>query len=300
MSSDLPITKNPAAQYVPWTVGLMMYLASLSVFLFILGFHFFGSWRHDLSTHITIEIPTQNLFSQTLSSQELKALTDKIIGILKNTPEVKNITLLSQEENQALLSPWLGAQNTLKLLPLPILIEVEKTHKEALELSVLESSLKKIFPPLRVINYHTHFSKVFLLGLSLEIFLLALMSAFFITAFLTLSFAARTSLLIHRNIIDILSLLGANDKVIAKEFQNHARTMAIRGASTAYALLLMTLALGMFLFKEDTGFSFPSLLLNHFSWGIFLGFLIPVIMGIFMVFSARLSIQKLLKKLDLV
>ena len=293
MASDLPITQNPAARYVPWTVGLMMYLASLAAFLFIVGFHFFGSWRHDLLTRITIEVPTHSLLSSTLSPQELEMLTQKIVATTQETPGVIRATVISPQQGQKLLAPWLGDQQIiLKNLPLPTLVEVEK-HADVLNVSVLETTLKKIFPLVRVINHQTHFSKIFILGFSLEIFLLALMSAFFITAFFTLSFATRTSLLIHKNIIDILSLLGASDEIIAKEFQYNARTMAIRGATTAYGLLFITGLLGFFLFKEHETFSFP------LSWDLLLGLLAPLLMGTFMVFSARLSIGRLLKKLDL-
>ncbi|HQS84731.1 MAG: hypothetical protein B7Y25_07310 [Alphaproteobacteria bacterium 16-39-46] len=298
MASDLPITKNPAARYVPWTVGLMMYLASLAAFLFIVGFHFFGSWRHDLLTHVTLEIPKHSLLTSTLSQNDLDTLILKIKDVVQKTPGVTHITVISPQMGQKLLAPLLGDQQIiLKNLPLPTLIEIEK-NPEILDVSILEASLKKIFPPLRVINHQTHFSKIFILGFSLEVFLLTLMSAFFVTALLTLSFATRTSLLIHKNIIDILSLLGASDAIIAKEFQSNARTMAIRGAGTAYILLLLTALLGFFLFQRHETFSFPFFFLNHLSWTLFLGLLVPLLMGFFMIFSARLSIGRLLKKLD--
>jgi len=297
MISDLPITKNPAARYVPWTVGLMMYLASLAAFLFIVGFHFFGSWRHDLRTHITLEIPTYSLFTSTNSSNDLSTLLPKIKDVVEKTPGVIHISILSPSEGQKLLSPWLKDQEILlKNLPLPTLIEIEK-NPETFNAPLLETSLKKIFPLIRIINHQTHFSKIFILGMSLEVFLLTLMSAFFCTSLLTLSFATRTSLLIHKNIIDILSLLGASDVIIAKEFQSHARIMAIKGALTAYILLFLTTFLALFLFQGYEMFSFPFFII-HFSWDLFLALLVPVLMGFFMIFSARLSIQRLLKKLD--
>ncbi|MBS0185192.1 MAG: hypothetical protein JSS34_02400 [Proteobacteria bacterium] len=297
MASDLPITKNPAARYVPWTVGLMMYLASLAAFLFIVGFHFFGSWRHDLRTHITLEVPTHSLFTSTNPSNDISTLIQKIKEVVQKTPGVVHISVVSPSDGQKLLSPWLKDQQILlKNLPLPTLIEIEK-HPDTFNAPLLENSLKRIFPLIRIINHQTHFSKIFILGLSLEIFLLTLMSAFFFTAFLTLSFATRTSLLIHKNIIDILSLLGASDVIIAKEFQSHARIMAIKGAITAYVLLFLTAFLAFFLFQGHEMFSFPVFIM-HFSWDLFLGFLVPVLMGSFMIFSARLSIKRLLKKLD--
>lgn len=298
MSAELPLTKDPTARHVPWTIGLMMYLGSLAAFFFIIGFHFFGSWEHDLITHMTIEIPTQDMSSQMISPETLNNITNQTIHILRQTPGIKDISILNQKNSQDLLSPWLGNDPlTYKDLPLPILIDLKKDPTKTLNLSLLESSLKTVFPLIRIIDHKSQFSSVALLGFSVEIFILIVMGILFTTATLTLSFAARTSLLIHKNIIDILSLLGATDLYIAKEFRKSAQNLAIKGAGMSYALLFITGLIGFFIFKDLDVFSTSLLFLDQMSTDVWFVLAIPLLMGVFMIFSARISVEKLLRRL---
>ena len=298
MSTELPITKDPAARHVPCTIGLMMYLASLAALLFIMGFHFFGSWRHDLITHATVEVPTQDITSQTMSPETLKDITTQVIDTLQKTPGLENVSMLKQKNAQDLLSPWLGNDpQTYENLPLPILIDIKKDPKKILNIALLEASLKTISPLIRVIDHKSQFSNVTFFGISLEIFILVIMGILFITAVFTLSFAARTSLLIHRNIIDILSLLGASDLYIAKEFGRSAQNLALKGAGMCYILLFITSLMGIFIFKDMDVFSSSLLFLDQMSFDLCLVLCVPLLMGIFMIFLARINVKKLLGKL---
>ena len=307
MATELPITKNPTARYVPWTIGLMMYLASIAAFLFIICFHFFGSWKHDFLTHVTLEIPTQTLFSEDLSARDIEDVKNQIVHLLQPTLDpsldhdfpIKNISLFSIEEEQKLLSLWLGDDTiNLRDLPLPLLMEIELYPDQPFNKTAFEERLKLINSSIRLLPPPHHFSNLAMFGFSLEIFLLALMMTFIITAILTISFAARTSLLIHKYVIDILSLLGASDQVIAQEFQYHARSMAIRGALICYCLLLPTFFLGILLFNNDTLFSLPFFALHYNAWSVLLALGVPVFMGFFMLISSRFNIQKMLKQLN--
>lgn len=298
MSTELPITKDPTARHVPWTIGLMMYLASLAALLFIVGFHFFGSWHHDLTTHISIEIPAQDTTSQTMPPEVFKGIIHQTMDIIRKTPGLKDIAVLDQKNSKDLLSPWLGNDPLVyENLSLPVLIDIKKDPSTLLNMPLLEDSLKKIFPLIRIIDHKSQFSNIALFGFSIEIFILVIMGILFTTAILTLSFAIRTSLLIHRNIIDILSLLGATDQYIALEFRKSAQNLALKGAAMCYILLIVTGILGIFIFKDLDVFSTSLLFLDQTSAYLYLVLCVPLLMGLFMVFSTRISVERLLKKL---
>ena len=55
--SDVPLSGDPASRYLPWTVGLLVFLATLAfaagMFLSSVG----ETWRQNLSGTLTVQIP---------------------------------------------------------------------------------------------------------------------------------------------------------------------------------------------------------------------------------------------------
>ncbi len=54
-------------------------------------------------------------------------------------------------------------------------------------------------------------------------------------------FAVRAALAAHQRVVSLLHLMGAKDSFVAREFQNHAFSMGIRGGLIGLALAAMTL-----------------------------------------------------------
>jgi cell division transport system permease protein len=62
-------------------------------------------------------------------------------------------------------------------------------------------------------------------------------------AVVTVVFVTRTGLAIHRNVIELLHLIGAYDTYIARQFQRHALRLGLAGGALGLLLALVTLGL---------------------------------------------------------
>lgn len=211
---DLPLKNDIAARFLPIIVGLMVYLGSLCcVFTFFILYSS-SSWKSQLTTHVTLELPA----SSPIASASLQA---RVLHLLNKTPGVHQAAAVPQKDLETLLQSLVGTGVALNIPSLPILIDISLSENESLDLANLEARLKNISPQIQVINHRGWQSQI--INLIRASVLLSSMLTFLIllSALIATTFAVRTSLLIHRQVIDVLHLIGATNGYIAKQFQLH-------------------------------------------------------------------------------
>ena len=54
--SDLPLDRDPAGGFLPWIVGLMVYLAALAIAGAVLADGLVERWRSDLADAVTVQV----------------------------------------------------------------------------------------------------------------------------------------------------------------------------------------------------------------------------------------------------
>ena len=57
--SDLPLDTDPAGGFLPWIVGLMVYLAALALAGAVLADGLVDRWRSDLADAVTVQVSPQ-------------------------------------------------------------------------------------------------------------------------------------------------------------------------------------------------------------------------------------------------
>ena len=296
MTSELPLTKDPTSRYVPWIVGLMMYLGMLSVLLFCLFQSYFQGWTEDIERTFSVEIYAPQTDSLKQEAQ-LESQAQLVKNFLESFPGVFGVTLVDQAQLSQILTSWLGDMNALQDIGLPVYLEGKLQKQSSSSLKIIEQKIQEIYPFSKIIDHGMHFAPLQKLGISLKIFILVMLGAFFAASMVTLSFSVQTSLLIHKPIIEILSLLGASDSYVAREFKKHAIHVAMRGAIFAFILMAATFLTGYWIFRESEGFSVPlfSFKDSYYFW--VLSLFVPLIMSILMVFFAQHRVRSMLKAL---
>ena len=54
---DVPLSEDPASRYLPWTVGLLVFLATLALAVTLVLTAASDLWRESLSGTLTVQIP---------------------------------------------------------------------------------------------------------------------------------------------------------------------------------------------------------------------------------------------------
>ena len=216
---DLPLRRDASGRFLPWIIALMVYLAAMGGVTMIWLGDTLRQWDATLSSSLTLQIPAD-------ASQ---ARIDTAVAAVKQTKGVISARLLQPEETAKLLQPWLGTSVPISSLPLPHLADVQIDPHATIDYTALRQQLDSIVP-----NAHLDSNRNWLGGVrefALRIEGVISAGVIVVTALIVaiIVFTARIGLAIHRSVIELLHLLGAQDSYIARQFQVHALSLGLRG-----------------------------------------------------------------------
>jgi cell division transport system permease protein len=200
-----------------------------------------GRWDRDVTGSLTVEIaaaPGDALESLEPSRQRV----DKALQLLQNTPGIVDARALSQEQLVALLAPWLGNSEVLRDLPLPALIDVTVRDEAALDLDALSRRLAAEVPGASLDDHRRWLNRLIGLSRSIEWLAIGIVSLIGMVTTATVYYATRTGMAIHREVVEVLHLIGAADSYIAEQFAQRAFMLGLKGG--LFGLLLTLPALG--------------------------------------------------------
>ena len=216
---DLPLRRDATGRFLPWIIALMVYLAAMGGTALIWLGDTLSQWDATLASALTLQIP----------ADASPARIDMALGELRQTKGIVSAHLLQPEETAKLLEPWLGSSVSVGDLPLPRLVDVRIDPRTAIDYLRLRQQLASIIPEAQLDSNRTWLSGVREFALRVEGVITA---GVFVVAMLIVAiivFTARIGLAIHRSVIELLHLLGAQDAYIARQFQVHALALGLRG-----------------------------------------------------------------------
>lgn len=164
---------------------------------------------------------------------------------LRASPEVRRAVAVDRAELARLLRPWLGADGVDPELPVPALIDVDLRDASDAAAARVAAAIARAEPAARVDRREEWMSPVrgFLRTLTLTAGALVLLMASATAAVVML--AARAGLETHRATIEVMHMLGATDRQVARLFQRRlARDAALGGGAGALAALALVALLG--------------------------------------------------------
>ncbi len=225
-NDHLPLADDPSTRLMPWLVGFLVFIAVLATSGSMLLTGLASLWDKGLSGSITIQVPPL----EEDQPIEIELRIENAMKVVQKTTGLGEARILPNTEIIDLLSPWLGDNIDPASLPLPGLIEAEIDDVELIDFDDLNRRLHALAPGAMVDTHDIW--RDHMIGL-LNILRLV---GFSVVALVTLSgvimvvFATRGGLVAHKEVIEVLHLIGARDSFIAKQFQSHIFWAAFRGA----------------------------------------------------------------------
>jgi len=223
--SDLPLGKDDSSRFLPWIVGAMVYLSALALAGVLAAGELVSGWRAELTGALTVELPQPVEATDT----DRQARLQRVLDVLTATPGIAHAEVLGPEAMAELIGPWLGPDATTADLPLPDLVAVELAGDATVDSAALSQRLTEAVPEARLDDHRDWLERAE--RLSWLVRLLAMMVLGFVSAASALAvlFVTRTGLDIHREVIELVHLLGAPDRYIARQFQQHALAQGFIG-----------------------------------------------------------------------
>ena len=181
-----------------------------------------------------------------------------------------------------------------RLEPLP-LSDVRLLPGTPVDLDAVAREVAAIAPGARLDNHQVWLSRLSALGRTVQLasgFIVALVAA---AAAGTVIFATRAGLAVHREVIEVMHMIGARDAYVARQFQAHAMSLALRGGLLGAILGTATLAVFVQLARPLEGPLVPAASLGTATWATVIA--LPVLAAIIATFTARVTVLRTLKRM---
>lgn len=224
----LPLKDDATSRFLPWLVAPMVLLSAVALAGALILNGLIGRWERDVSGTLTVEIAAAP-GSAAEAGEAMRRQVAAALKVLNETPGVVEARALTQDQLLALLAPWLGNSELLRELPLPALIDVTLKADSRPDLALLSQRLAQAVPGASIDDHRMWLSR--LINVSRAVEWAAVMAALTIGAVTsaTVVFATRTGMAIHREVIEVLHLIGATDDYIARQFSDRAFYLGLKG-----------------------------------------------------------------------
>ncbi|MBI3451887.1 MAG: cell division protein [Rhodospirillales bacterium] len=233
---DLALARSDRRSYVPGIVAVLVFLATLALVLALTLAGAAGRFQAGLSGTLTVEIPVP------AGGQAGEARLARALEVLRQTPGIAAADPLSREHIAGLLEPWLGKFAGLEDLPLPQLIDVRLAPGATVDLAALGARLETAAPGTNVDDHRrwlVSLQRLARLAVGLAVLIVVLVAA---AAAAAVAFATRAGLSVHHDAVDLLHLIGAEDRYIARQFAHEALILAFKGGLAGLVAAVAILA----------------------------------------------------------
>ncbi len=287
--SDLPLDKDTLSQFLPWLIAFMVFLAVLAMAGMLVLDATAARWDRGISGTLTVQIvPAENPIKD---SERLQ----KVLLLLGETPEVHRFETLGDAKLMTLLEPWLGATAASGDLPLPRLVDVELKPGAELDVEKLSQRMESRVPGVTIDDHSIWLERLVRLIRTVEGLATMVLAFIGFATVGTVVFTTRTGLAIHRNAIEVLHFIGAQDSYIASQFASRALSLGLKGGVIGLLLAAPTLwGIAVMAAEMEAGL-LPDITLGppHYSAAVAL----PLVIAFIAMVTARLTVMKTLSRM---
>ena len=216
--------------------------------------------------------------------------------VIQAMPGVLEVHIVSQDEVQKLIEPWLGVPTGEDQIPVPALVDVRM--REAVDgekLGQMRRLVRQVAPAARVDAQSTWLRPVFGAIESLQWLALALVGLLGFALASAVLLAVRTALGTNRETIEIVHLLGGTDSQIARIFQRAIGFDAAGGGAVGLGLGLVVV---LFLGRRFEGLGAGLIDSGALGWADWVLLALVPIGGVLLaILTARLTVIRALRKM---
>ncbi|MBS0481798.1 MAG: cell division protein [Proteobacteria bacterium] len=275
---------------MPWVIAIMVALTVIAAAAGLALSNTARSASDELSGGITVQVIEANPAER---DRQARAAVER----LKRVPGVIDAHVVSQDEIEQLIEPWLGARaGDDAEIPVPALIDArlrESVNGE--NLGALRRSVREVAPSARIDAQSAWLTPVFgaIDSLRWLAVALVLLLAFALGAAVVL--AVRNAFGTNRDTIEIVHLLGGTDTQVARIFQRSVGFDAVGGGTVGLVLgLIVVLFFGRRFSDLGAGLVGGGAL-QWYDWALLA--LVPLAGVVLAMVTARITVQRALRRM---
>jgi cell division transport system permease protein len=221
---------------VPSLVAAMAFLAGLAIVGWVGAEALTRHWEGGADSTFTVEVPKAGEPDVLGQGTRLQAVQT----LLMAEHHIESMRVLSDQEMNSLLRPWLGVDARDFAVPLPAVISVHMAGKTA-NMAALASQLAQRVPGSVLENHGTWVVQMRALSGSLQLCAGVVLLVVTMVTAMVIVVATRASLVTRREAILVVSQLGATDDYIAGRFASRSAAFSFIGGTIGGTLVLVVI-----------------------------------------------------------
>jgi cell division transport system permease protein len=285
----VPLDRDASGRYLPLLVAIMVYLAALALAGALTMNKLAERWDTGLAGTLTVQVPAE------AGAAEDDPRLAAVVAALAATPGVLTVAAMDKREMTALLEPWLGDAVLTGDLPLPRLVAVTVDTANPPDIGALQHQVQELAPGSLVDDHQRWLARLLDLAQAVEIMAAVVVALVVLAACIMVAFVTRMGLAAHEQAIELLHLIGAQDSYVARQFQNHALGLGLRGGLLGLACAVPTLYLARTLLQRIGSGLLPELGLEPYEWALLI--LLPVAAALVTMVTARFTVLRTLARM---
>ena len=292
---ELPLKDNSTTLFLKVMISIAVFLFAVTLAGVLSINSMLNAWNNSILGSLTVQIMPVNNINQEKARLETLEQQKKAVDFLKKLPEAEQVSTLNAAQLQNLLQPWLGDGIDISELPTPRLIDVKLKKGAEIDFAKLAAKLAEVSPLASLDNHKLWLDKLVkfadglkMLAMSILVLVIAITSG-------AIFYTTQTNLGLHKNIIEILHVMGAKDTYVAQQYAKRDAMLGFVGGCIGLFFAVPTIFMIAGLAEQIEGGIISEARLNWFSWGLILS--LPLVSSLAAMTTAYYTVKRTLEKM---
>ena len=292
---ELPLEADNSGVFLRVMISIAVFIFAITLAGVLSINSMLENWNKSILGSFTVQImPTTDsdhakVMAETLKNQNL------VIEFLQKHEAVEKVAPLTDEQLEQLIQPWLGDGIEINKLPLPRIIDVKIRQNSEISYHKLAEELAVLTPYASLDNHKLWLNKLMHFADGLKMLALTILGLVIMVNSGAIFYSTQSSLGLHRNIIEILHLMGAKDTYIAQQYARRAGWLGLMGGIIGLILAVPAILLIGNLALQIEGGIISEAGLSILSWLII--FSLPLFAGFVAMTTAYYTVKRTLEKM---
>lgn len=292
---ELPLSKDSSNLFLKIMISIAVFLFAVTLAGVLSVNSMLVNWNSSILGSLTVQIIPQNSPDRQKAQEETLAQQQKVVAMLEAMPEAERVLPLSDKQLQKLLNPWLGDGIDIADLPMPRLIDVKLKKGAEIDYDILAEKLATIAPQASLDNHKLWLNKLINLASGLKMLALSILVLVVGVTSGAIFYTTQTSLGLHKDVIEILHLMGAKDTYIAQQYAFRTAWLGFVGGVIGVLAAVPTILMIARMAQQIQGGIINEMSLSSQEWAAIVG--LPLFSALIAMQTAYYSVKHTLERM---
>ncbi|MBQ8661000.1 MAG: cell division protein [Alphaproteobacteria bacterium] len=292
---ELPLKGDSTSLFLQVIISIAVFIFAITLSGVLSINTMLYNWNQSILGSLTVQIMPINDINKEKAAAQTLAHQDKAVEFLQTVEGIVKVTPLSSDQLKELIQPWLGDGVNISSLPVPRIIDVKLAADADIDFAELAQKLAQASPQASLDNHKLWLSKLIdfadglkLIATTVLILVIAITSG-------AIFYTTQMSLGLHRNIIEILHIMGAKDTYVAQQYGKRMAWLGFCGGLFGMLLAIPTIFFIGSLAVRIEGGIISEATLGFSDWGIILS--LPLFSMLIAMYTAYYTVKRTLQKM---